>query len=63
MMNFHKNMTMVLLLSAWAALAVAETTPAGLAEFFDDLQTLSAGPMTDQELERLRKIGDHIHRK
>ena len=41
-MNVYKKMTMALLLSAGASLAMADSTPAGLAVFFDDLQTLSA---------------------
>ena len=41
-MNVYKKMTMALLLSAGASLAMADSTPAGLAAFFDDLQTLSA---------------------
>ena len=41
-MNVYKKMTIALLLSAGASLAMADSTPAGLAAFFDDLQTLSA---------------------
>jgi hypothetical protein len=38
------------------------TGPRTLEEMRENLATLAQGPMTEEELTRMRRIGDHLYR-
>ena len=45
------------------AVDVCMTGPRNRAQMEENLKVLELGPMNDTELERMRRIGDHVHGK
>jgi aryl-alcohol dehydrogenase-like predicted oxidoreductase len=43
------------------AVDVCMTGPKTAAQMRENLRALEAGPMTEEELARMRRIGDHVH--
>ena len=47
----------------WLSRKQGMTGPADKKQMDEALEALDAGPLSDDEMERVRRIGDHVHEK